>query len=357
MTVEGSGDTAVYTLGPPQGMLVARVPVYGKLRFRDRAGQGAEQGVNVGDEWTYRSFIAGGDAGRRHLDLRGTITRTVSRDASPTAIPLEMTIEVFRTHKGDIEKPILGSLWVRNPQTGRKVEVRNFLAKKFATDVQWIPRTLSAKEAGKAETLDLFRDLVGRRPAGGRACSAWRAGSTSAWPSPTSISAPRDASFAAELRQGLLGIWLQMVLVLALGVMFSTFLSGPVALMATLGHVVAGLFSGFMGELAAGKVIGGGPFESLHPHRHAAEPGRRTGAGPANQRRRRWATACWRGCCGCCRPMLPAFDALRFRRLTWPTASTSAADCCSSGVLRAAAFVLPVAVAGYFFLKLREVAK
>ena len=51
-------------------MLVARVPVYGKLRFLDRDGQPAEKGINVGDEWTYRSFISGGSLARRDLDVR-----------------------------------------------------------------------------------------------------------------------------------------------------------------------------------------------------------------------------------------------------------------------------------------------
>ncbi len=73
----------------------------------------------------------------------------------------------------------------------------------------------------------------------------------------------RDASFAGNFVKGYLGIWLQMVLVLALGVMFSTFLSGPVALLATLGTVVGGMFSDYIAELATGKIIGGGPFESF----------------------------------------------------------------------------------------------
>ena len=66
-------------LGPPEGMLLARVPIYGKLSFRDRTGQPAEKGINVGDEWTYRSYIEGGTPGRRHLDLRGNHRRGLSR--------------------------------------------------------------------------------------------------------------------------------------------------------------------------------------------------------------------------------------------------------------------------------------
>ena len=49
-----------------------------------------------------------------------------------------------------------------------------------------------------------------------------------------------DASFAVNFAKGYLGIWLQMLLVISFGVMFSTFLSGPVAMMATLASLVVG---------------------------------------------------------------------------------------------------------------------
>ena len=55
-----------------------------------------------------------------------------------------------------------------------------------------------------------------------------------------------------------------MALVVSLGVMFSTFLSGPVALLATMFAVVVGIFSGHVVEMAGGKMVGGGPFESFH---------------------------------------------------------------------------------------------
>ena len=41
-------------------VFVARRPQYGRLRFRDQQGLDTDKGVNVGDEWEYRSFIAGG---------------------------------------------------------------------------------------------------------------------------------------------------------------------------------------------------------------------------------------------------------------------------------------------------------
>ena len=48
-----------YVLGAPEGNLVARVPIYGELRFLDREGNPALKGINVGQEWEYRSYIEG----------------------------------------------------------------------------------------------------------------------------------------------------------------------------------------------------------------------------------------------------------------------------------------------------------
>jgi hypothetical protein len=45
--------------------------------------------------------------------------------------------------------------------------------------------------------------------------------------------------------------------------MFSTLLSGPVAMMATLSSLVIGFFTKFVFELASGTAEGGGPIESL----------------------------------------------------------------------------------------------
>ena len=157
LTVEGSGKTAVYTLGPPRDMLLARVPKYGKLRFKDRGGKDMEKGVNVGDEWTYRSFIEGGSNAAAVWTFEGLREADFPDALFPKGLPLELTIEVFRTYKGDLTRGIPGSLSVRNPRTGQTVEVRIFAAKKFATDVQYIPRTLLGK---RGEKINFFRDLV-----------------------------------------------------------------------------------------------------------------------------------------------------------------------------------------------------
>ena len=138
-TTDASGKTVAkldYSLGPPRGALVARVPVYGKLLFRDRSGIDAARGINVGDEWTYRSFIQGGTQAAAiwtfHLDPR----------QFPREVPVEMNIGVFRTYKGNIEKGVLGSLSVRNPKNGLTVEMEIFESMEFAIKKIALPRKI-----------------------------------------------------------------------------------------------------------------------------------------------------------------------------------------------------------------------
>jgi hypothetical protein len=54
-----------------------------------------------------------------------------------------------------------------------------------------------------------------------------------------------------------------MLLVTAFGVTFSTFLSGPVTLLASISAIVLGFFGQFVRDIANGIQYGGGPIESF----------------------------------------------------------------------------------------------
>ncbi len=263
--VSGSGEKAVYTLGPPVGLLQARVPVYAKqLTFLDKTGAAKEKGINVGDEWSYRSFIEGRTAAAAIWTFEGLSEDRFPEWKFPNGIPVEMTLEVFRTHKGDQEKGVAGTITLGNPQTHRRVFLRNFLAKKFATDVQMIPRSfVTAGSDGKAETIDLFRDLVSADGHLEIILQCLEHQQYFGMAQPDLYIRADDGSFFWNFCKGYLGVWLQMTLVIGLGVMFSTFLSGPVALLATMFVIIVGIFSGHIAELASGKMVGGGPFESM----------------------------------------------------------------------------------------------
>jgi len=277
-SAEQSRGKTAYVIGPAKGMLLARVPIYGTLRFLDRNGRKAEKGVNVGYIWTYRSYIEGGKLAAAIWTFDGVTEERFPEKQFPRGLPLEMTIEVFRTYKGYTGDPddipgIPGSLSILNPKTGKWVEARIFTAKEFTTDVLYIPRELETSDRRK---LDLFADLIvdGKLEVSLRCMQ--RAQYFGAAQADLYLRA-RDSSFTLNFIKGYVGIWLQMVLIIGFGVLFSTFLSGAVAAIATLGVLLGGLFRGFMFNLAASqlmneeglkeagreKVMGGGPIEAM----------------------------------------------------------------------------------------------
>lgn len=252
-TVRKAGDG--YEVGPPEGMLVARVPIYGQLSFRDRSGVPVARGVNVGEEWAYRSYIEGNTLGAGVWHFSG-----VTPETFPKHLPVELTIRVFRTHKGNIEKGVGGSLVLRNPQTGKATAPLNFTSKEFATDVHRFYRDRLADPQGNR--LDLFKDLA---PDGELdiQLQCLDGGQYFGMAQPDMYLRARDASFTQNFVKGYIGIWLQMLVLTAAGVMFSTFLNGAVAMLATLAAMIASFFIPFMTQLATGAMAGGGPAESL----------------------------------------------------------------------------------------------
>ncbi|NBW95260.1 MAG: ABC transporter permease [Planctomycetia bacterium] len=255
-----------YEVGPPEGLLEARKPLRGTLRFLDRQGKPSTKGISVGAEWSYRQYIEGGSLAAAIWTFDG-----VSEARFPDGLPLEMIVRVFRTYKGDIEKGIAGSVRVRNPANGLQCDPIYFTAKEFTIDSLLIPRQLAATtNDGGTRQVDLFTDIVtdGRvevvlqclEPAQyygvAQADFYLRQGS---------------GSFAVNYLKSCLGIWFSMLIVTALGVMFSTFLAGPVALLAVLSVVLVGQFREFIQRLFESQVTGdsrlvpgGGPIESLY---------------------------------------------------------------------------------------------
>jgi hypothetical protein len=270
---------------------------------------------------------------------------------------LDLTIEVFRTYKGRTDDPagipgIVGSLAVRNPKTGLEVDARIFeFNKEFAIDEQYIPYKLQTAEGN---TLDLFEDLV----ADGK-LEVWlrceEPGQYFGAAQPDVYFRARKASFTLNFVKGFLGIWLQMVLVIGLGVMFSTFLSGPIALVATGWVVVAGLVKDFIFRLATGLIPGGGPLEAfirLITHQNVTsemEPGLET----------TWIKIVD----GVMIFMLRLVTAVipSFGRSNFADFVAHGYDISANMVLQSACgtmgYLLPVFVFSYFFFKLREIAK
>jgi hypothetical protein len=74
-----------------------------------------------------------------------------------------------------------------------------------------------------------------------------------------------DGSFAWNFLKGSIGLWLRLVLVIAIAVACSTYLSGVISFLVTIFLFIAGQaqVQEFVQELAEGRSPGGGPAESL----------------------------------------------------------------------------------------------
>jgi hypothetical protein len=374
LTVEKSGDQTVYQVGPSQGALLARVPVYGTLRFRDRGGLDSKIGVNVGDEWFYRSYVMGATQAAAVWTFEG-----ISPQKFPDGLPVEMNIAVFRTYKANIEKGVLGSLWLRNPKTGLTVEVDVFESKEFDTKKVFVPRKITSSSthmiaqrirkpdgtevsfptemdeslAKKAE-FDLYEDLTDN-------------GSVEVWlncldpaqyfgvAQPDLYLRAADAPFFLNFAKGYLGIWFQMVLVVGFGVMFSTFLSGPIAMLATLGALLGGMFIDFMWDLARGQTFGGGPIESLY--RLVTQQNVMTPLDSGFQSDVTYMVdLVARGFLFVCSSILPPFGQFNYSDYVAYGFDISA-SLILIRFLTVLGYLVPVFLVGYFFLKTREVAR
>lgn len=249
------GENVSYLVGPPRDMLMARVPRYGELRFKDRTGKAMSRGISVGKESKARSFIEGASLAAAIWDFDD-----ITPERFPDGLPIEMVIRVFRSHKGIISEGIRGSLVLRNPRnTSVQSELELFQAKDQTIDQLRIPRTL--RDSG-GRTIDLFDDLA---PDGELEIElqCLDSGQYFGVAEADLYLRTRDASFTANFVKGFLGIWVRMLLVTSFGVMFSTFLSGPVAMLATLTALIMGLKTDLIFGVAQGTIEGGGPVESF----------------------------------------------------------------------------------------------
>ncbi len=298
ITTEKVNEQTRYNVGVERGTIQARVPVYGKLGFRGKDGMDTEKGINVGDEWEYRTYIGGSTKLSDAANEESAIYtfNGVHSDLFPkelNGVPVEMTLGVFRTHKGDIEKRITASLAVRNPETGLKVEVMTFSTEEFITKSLLIPAkfegtpqivqrkgskggvfyahpddaTMQQEKLnpnfGDRKEFDFFKDFVANGKVevwlqcidnmqyiGVAQSDLYLRGS--------------DGNVPFNFAKGFFGLWMQMIVITSFGVLFSTFLSGPVAMISSIGILIAGFSKAFMMEIGLNKVLGGGPLESFY---------------------------------------------------------------------------------------------
>ena len=162
-------------------------------------------------------------------------------------IPLEMTFNVYRTTKGKLGEPVFAKLVATNPRTGASYE-NVFPIREYYTNKQYLPASILAGSRG-----DLRVEIR---------CL-----------SPTQYLGMAESDlyvlaysgdFGTNYMKGLFGVWLQAMVLSAIGVFAGTFLSWSVALLTTIAFFVAGEVAfGFLLQFTQAGLLGGGPFESL----------------------------------------------------------------------------------------------
>ncbi|MEK6270512.1 MAG: hypothetical protein N2B57_07125 [Planctomycetales bacterium] len=276
---EGSGNTATYTVGPAEGMFLARVPQYGSLRFRDSKGDPKdsrtwtfnEQGVNVGKIFSYRSYIRGNT-----LAAAIWTFDDLTPEKYPNGLDMDVSIRVYRSYLGKIDAAVVGSLYVRNPETGKRSREQIFSGKDFAIERMRVSRKVWSIDD---ELIDLFAD--GLVTPDGRTevwISCVDPGQYFGMAEADVYIRARDAPFTLNFIKGFMGIELQLILVTALAVLFSTFLSGPVSTLLSFTTVLLGFNKDFLQRVvqsvlnpevaqqavAYKRVYGGGPIEAAY---------------------------------------------------------------------------------------------
>jgi len=261
ITNEGTEENPRYVVSGPEGFLRARVPEYGELRFLDRRGAPAPRGISVGSEWTYRSFIEGGSAAAAIWQLDGINESVLRTNAEGQKyLPLELIVRVFRTYKGEIEQGIQGSIRLRNPDNPDiKSNEDIFTAKDASINTFDIP----VKLYNGQQEIDLLKDLVTEDGRLEVVVQCLDSAQYYGFAQPDLYLRLPDASPLWNYVKAQIGIWVQMVIVIAIGVTASTLLNGPVAVLFTVSFILLGFFRDFFVDVATGKQVGGGPIESL----------------------------------------------------------------------------------------------
>jgi hypothetical protein len=269
----------------------ARVPVYGELGF-------VPQGDNVGREWEYRRYIAGGRNSKyRAIWTFNHLPAELSDPKRGKTVPCEFTFDVFRTLslKAEEGKGVFCSFEFRSSRWDPKLkpeydrDLESERKKASAT-----PETIAASLAEKYGVYEIPSKVVvdyitqkieipsalfrsAQAPTGEKAGAAGAVGAPAlqVWVKCESGGqylgmAKRDfyildaeRPFAWNFVKGAIGLWLRVCLVIALCVACSTYLSGIIAGLTVLFLCIAGFFQDYVRTLADGTSVGGGPMESV----------------------------------------------------------------------------------------------
>ena len=297
-----------------QESMKARVPVYGFLNFARERGQNRQlstfEGIDVGREYAYRKYIAGGDQSPHRAVWSFTSISDLRPLKDMSAVPVEFAFDVYRTTKGEENRGVQCTFdittWKWDPAREQEYlkEIRDtFGSPKNITpdDAQksperakadWEKMSTISKKYGRFHfknlpvydyhTYQLMippgliesaiegdppKDFPYQSPLGPiRLMIRVKCES----PSQFIGVAPLDlyfleseGSFWVNFFKGAIGLWCRLTIVIGLAVAASTYLAGVVSFLAAAILFLGGYFLPFIRSLASGTNIGGGPFESF----------------------------------------------------------------------------------------------
>ncbi|MDR3635395.1 MAG: hypothetical protein P4L84_16440 [Isosphaeraceae bacterium] len=181
---------------------------------------------------------------------RATEAESLRRQAAALhsrPMTLEMSFNVYRTTKGRIGDPVYAQIQVVNPNTG--ADYRNiFPIREYYTNQQTVPASILEGSLGALRVE--VHCISPTQYLGMAENDLYVLGSA--------------GTFGVNFFKGLLGVWMQAMVLTAIGVFAGTFLSWPVALLTTIFFFIAGqVFFPYLLEFSNQSLLGGGPFESL----------------------------------------------------------------------------------------------
>jgi hypothetical protein len=265
--------------------LRARIPSYGEIQFYDRGGNSKDEGVDIGAERfatggygssgvsrviglsrgsrkVQHGYVEGGTLGKAEFTFQN-----VTPERYPDGLPLDVSLRAYRSYKGDIEAGIRGSVTMKHPTKDIESNPKTFVINEYEVDELLLDTEVEGTDNNKTRMLNVFEDLVDEN---GQMMIVIKCLDRSQYLGVTQSGVylrAGDNPFWWNLTKAYVSIWLQMAMVVAFGVMFSTFLSGPVAMVATFACVLLGFSAEQIYDtrhfIDSGIERGGGPIESM----------------------------------------------------------------------------------------------
>ncbi|HEY3789004.1 MAG TPA: ABC transporter permease, partial [Urbifossiella sp.] len=310
----------------------ARVPIRGKLEFASRKDD--FEGTNVGREFDYRRYISPNSSERAIWNF-ATVPSAL-KSAEGNAVPIEFTFDVFKLTKGVENQGVLVTFrfvthncpqiapkpgqrgeWQWGDKPGEPYGSGEIRKRAYEADLAALPKgTVTAKpgtpgweamnklaekhgfyEIREKEVFDyavmnmevpagLFRNAAegdpgtfeGKdgqmhpRPRFSIYVKCESGGQLLGMAEPDLYLLEANQPFTINFIKGMFGLWCRLCILIGLAIACSTYLSGVLSLLIASGIFILGYFSDHMNDLANGRNVGGGPFQTISQLMKAESP-------------------------------------------------------------------------------------